>query len=467
MEKWTRDSASFRDPSGFVFTRDGILYRQVNESFGAQYRLLMDSGLYAELTGSGLLLDHEEVPLRLEGAPCAHAVLRPRLVPFISYPYEWCHGQLKAAALLTLEVQKRAIARGLVLRDASAYNVQFVGGRPLLIDTLSFGQLIDGEPWQAYRQFCQHFLAPLALMSYVDASLVSLLRIHIDGIPLALAARLLPFSTRFRAGLLAHLHAHARYVARRSDLPPDAARVASRRPTMGRAALLGLIDSLEGTVKRLTYDPRKTVWADYYAHTNYSPRAEQHKQELVAGMIQTARTRRPVATIWDLGANTGVYSRVAAASGARVIGFDVDPGAVEQHYRDCVARGETNVLPLVQDLTNPSPGIGWNCQERRSFVERGPADLCLALALVHHLAIGNNVPLDEMARFLRSISRMLILEFVPKADSQVQRMLSVRADIFPNYDQESLESAFQREFRVLERTRIDDSLRTLYLLEAL
>ncbi len=467
MSTWCRDSASFRDPGGFVFTRDGVLYRQVNESFAAQYAELIESGLYEELTGAGLMVEHEEVALRLDGAPPAHVVLKPRIVPFISYPYEWCHGQLKAAALLTLELQKRAVARGLLLRDASAYNVQFVGGRPVLIDTLSFGPLVDGEPWGAYRQFCQHFLAPLALMSHVDPSLACLLRTHIDGVPLPLAARQLPFSTRFRPGLLTHLHLHARSVVHRSD--PDAAAVQMRtsRPRMTRTALLGLIDSLESTVHGLTYDPSGTVWGDYYAHTNYSAPADQHKRDVVARMIQTARADRPIATVWDLGANTGAYSRVAADSGAHVISLDVDAGAVERHYRDCIARGDTRVLPLVQDLTNPSAGIGWKSKERRSLVERGPADLSLALALIHHLAIGHNMPLDEIAQFLRSVSRMLIVEFVPKDDSQVRRMLSVRADIFPDYHQPGFEAAFSSEFRVIERVPVNDSCRTLYLLEGL
>jgi len=466
MTAWTRNPASFRDPSGFVFTQDGVLYRQVNESFAPNYDRLKRSGLYTELTELGLMVEHDEVELRPDGAPPAHVVLRPRPVPFISYPYEWCFGQLKAAALLTLELQRRAIARGLVLRDASAYNIQFLDARPALIDTLSFGALVEGEPWSAYRQFCQHFVAPLALMAHADGSLGQLLRVHIDGIPLDLAASLLPFSTRFRPGLLTHLHLHARSIVRRSKLPVAAGAETASHRRMSRSALLGLADSLESTVRGLAWEPARSVWADYYANTNYTPGAERNKQQLVSRYIETAGARGRLSIVWDLGANTGAYSLIAAAAGAHVVSLDMDHLAVERHYRDCVSRGETRILPLVQDLTNPSGGIGWRNAERRSLAERGPADLALALALIHHLAIANNLSLDEIASFLRSIARTLIIEFVPKDDSQVRRMLAVRPDIFPDYHQGAFEAAFQREFDILNRESIGESSRTLYLMEA-
>ena len=465
MTAWTRSPASFRDPSGFIFIRDGVLYRQVNESFAPHYDRLKRSGLYNELTDLRLMVEHDEVEFRPEGAPPAHVVVRPRPVPFISYPYEWCFGQLKAAALATLELQKHALAHGMVLRDASAYNIQFLDGRPVLIDTLSFGPLIDGEPWSAYRQFCQHFVAPLALMAHANASLGQLLRIHIDGLPLDLAASLLPLSTRFRPGLLTHIHLHARSVATRSNLPAADATGRATHGRMSRLALLGLMDSLESTVRGLTWEQRGSVWADYYANTNYTQAAERDKQQLVSRFIQAARARGSVSIVWDLGANTGVYSRIAAAAGAHVISLDMDHGAVERHYRDSVSRGETRILPLVQDLTNPSGGTGWRNAERRSLAERGPADLVLALALLHHLAIAGNLPLCEIAAFFRSIAVRLIVEFVPKDDSQVRRMLAVRPDIFPDYHQEAFEAAFRRKFRIVDRAPISDSRRTLYLME--
>ena len=471
---WTRDRGSFRDPSGFVFVQGGVAYRQVNDAFSDPYRRLMGSGLYEELSRSRLLVPHEEVSLRLADAPAAFAVLRPEQVPFISYPYEWCFSQLKAAALLTLEIQRRAIEHGLVLRDASAYNIQFIGPRPIFIDTLSFGPYVEGQPWSAYRQFCQHFLAPLALMAYVDPSLNELLRLHIDGVPLSLATSMLPLKTKLKPGLLMHLHLHGRSEARTSGAPQeeaapptngsaaDRARASAR--SMGRTAMFGLIDSLDRAVRQLSIPPAKTLWSTYATHLNYSESAQKTKRELVARMIDDARASGRIDMVWDLGANTGSFSEIAARTGARVISFDADHAVVEQHYNDSIGSSRDRVLPLVQNLANPSPAVGWNHAERRSLTERGPADLALALALVHHLAIGCNVPLPAVAEFFSRICRSLIIEFVPRHDSQVRRMLSLREDVFGDYTQEQFEQAFGAHFRIAATVPVVGTVRTMYLM---
>jgi len=442
---------SFRDPSGFVFRRAGVLYRQVNTSYRDDYDLLMSSGLHAALVRAGLLLSHEELPSS-EG----HKTIKPREIPFISYPYEWCFSQLKDAALTTLAVAKTALEHGMSLKDASAYNVQFLGGRPVLIDTLSFEKYREGEPWVAYRQFCQHFVAPLALMSRKDVRLSQLLRVYIDGIPLDLAARLLPRGTRWSFGLAAHVHLHAGAQQRYAD---KAVKPGRRRMT--RLSFMGLLDSLEKTVRGLKWRPAGTEWADYYDETNYSDAGLEHKKQVIAAYL--GRTKP--ATVWDLGANTGLFSRVAAAAGALTIAFDIDPAAVERNYHECRQRDEGNMLPLVMDLTNPSPGIGWRNKERMSLSERGPCDTALALALVHHLAIGNNSPLPMVADFLSGICRTLIIEFVPKSDSQVQRLLATREDVFPNYVREAFERDFSRRFAILDSQPLQGSERTVYLME--
>jgi ribosomal protein L11 methylase PrmA len=470
---WSRDRGSFRDPSGFVFVQGGVAYRQVNDAFSEPYRRLMGSGLYDELSRGGLLVPHEEVPLRLPDAPAAFAVLRPAQVPFISYPYEWCFSQLKAAALLTLDIQRRAIERGLVLRDASAYNVQFIGSRPVFIDTLSFGPYAEGQPWVAYRQFCQHFLAPLALMAHVDPSLGDLAALHIDGVPMTLAASMLPFKTRLKPGLLMHLHLHSRSEAR-TAAPPDSngsapAGNGHARPrhakAMGRTAMLGLIDSLDRTVRQLSVKPARTLWSTYGTHLNYSEAAQQRKREIVTRMLDIAHSVRPLRVIWDLGANTGTYSHIAAETGARVISFDGDHAVVEGLFCDARRQDDDSILPLVQNLANPSPAVGWNHGERRSLVERGPADAAMALALVHHLAIGCNVPLDAIAEFLSRICRHLIIEFVPREDTQVRRMLALREDVFAAYTRESFERAFGVHFRLVDAVPIEGTVRTMYLME--
>jgi len=457
----TRVAASFRDPSGFLFRRDGTIYRQVNPVFRAHYDLMMRSGFYRAAVEAGLLVPHEEVATDLApDAASAYKVLRPEQIAFVSYPYEWCFGELKDAALLTLELQKRALEFGLWLKDASAYNVQFHRGRPVFIDSLSFEAYPEGRPWVAYQQFCRHFLAPLALMACRHVDLGRLLRVYIDGVPLELASRLLPLRTRFSFSLLTHVHAHARWLRRHASPSEAAARAGASG--MGRTALLGLVDNLESAVRRLAWAPRGTEWADYYADTNYSPAAREHKAAVVAALLDEARP----ASVWDLGANTGTFSRLAAERGIPTVAFDADPAAVERSYRECRVQREEHLLPLVMDLTNPSGDLGWDNEERMSLSARGPADLAMALALVHHLAIGNNVPLERVAAFLRRLCRRLVLEFVPKEDSQVRRLLASRDDVFPGYTEEGLEAAFRDRFTLRRRVPIQGSVRTLYLFEA-
>lgn len=447
--------ASFRDPSGFLFQQDGVIYRQVNLVYKDDYDHLMDSGLYQALVDDNLLIPHEEVSIEPPVPEIAYKIIKPEMIPFISYPYEWCFSQLRDAALTTLKIQRKALEFGMTLRDSSAYNIQYKSGRPIFIDTLSFGKYREGQPWVAYRQFCQHFLAPLALMSYKDIRLSQLLSIYIDGLPLDLTGCLLPWHTRLRFSLLSHIHLHARSQKHFADKPIN---VGQHR--MSRYAFLGILNSLESTVKKLKWQPGGTEWADYYQDTNYSPQAFEHKKTIVAGFLDRVRP----ATVWDLGANVGIFSRLASDRGIPTVSFDVDPAAVEKNYLDCVARGDTSILPLVIDLTNPSPGIGWENKERMSLKERGPADAVLALALVHHLAISNNVPLSKIAGFLSDISHWLIIEFVPKNDSQVQRLLATREDIFPDYTRQAFEQEFSRYFTVEDSSAMMESQRTLYLM---
>lgn len=448
------EPASFRDPSGFVFSRDGVLYRQVNQTYREHYDRLMGSGLYEKLQHSGRMIAHEIS----EATPindAAYAVLEPERIPFISYPYEWCFGQLKAAALLTLDIQREAIEHGQCLKDASAYNIQFVGHRPVLIDTLSFEKLDETRPWVAYRQFCQHFLAPLALSAHTDARLMQLLRSNVDGIPLDLAAGLLPGKTRLSFSLLTHIHLHARTQRTHADRS-----IGEAKGTMSLKAHLGLIDSLRSCCARLDWKLPDTTWGQYYADTNYSEQAAEHKIECVTAMTETASP----SSAWDLGANDGRYSRLVSSTGVATVAFDVDPVAVEKNWQQTVADEDTHLLPLISDLTNPSSGVGWAGLERHSLVERGPADLILGLALVHHLAIANNVPLDMVAEFFARLGRWLIVEFVPREDSQVQRLLASREDIFTDYHEDGFQSAFARHFEIVRHEPLRDSQRSVYLM---
>lgn len=462
------EPGSWRDPSGFVFRREGVVHRQIQPSFAAEWQHFLDSGLHARLVGLGMLIAHEEAPLSASFDGAAHRVIRPEPIDFISYPYEWTFGELRDAALLTLDAQLEALSRGMTLRDASAYNVQFRGVQPVLIDSLSFARLEPDAPWVAYRQFCEHFLAPLALMSTRDIRCGRLLRSGIDGIPLDLAARLLPASSRLRLGLGAHLHLHARSQRQHGD-----AAGSGRKARLSLSRQIALIQSLRSTVSGLQWDPAGTEWADYADNTSYDDEATRSKEAIVAAMLGAAgdtpagggAAGDAVGAVWDLGANTGRYSAIASGLGRRVIAFDIDPAAAERHYRSLRRDGRTDTTPLVMDLADPSPALGWAHQERRSLQARSGDGVLLALALVHHLAIGRNVPLPMLLSWLAELGSELIIEWVPREDAMAQRLLAAREDIFERYTEDGFRAALTERWTEVDRSPIEGSSRVLYHLQ--
>ncbi|PYV43933.1 MAG: SAM-dependent methyltransferase [Acidobacteria bacterium] len=447
--------SSFRDPSGFLYFQGDLIYRQVNIQYKDDYDRLIDSGLYHTLVKSELLIPHEEVATEYAASSEAYKVIKPELIPFLSFPYEWSFSQLKDAALITLEIQGKALDFGMSLKDSSAYNIQFRKGKPVLIDTLSFETYREGQPWVAYRQFCQHFLAPLALMSYADVRLGQLLRVYIDGIPLDLASSLLPFSTYMKFSLLTHIHLHAKSqkrFARRA--------IRANSKTMTRLAFLGLIDNLKSSVSKLSWKPPDTEWSNYYLDSSYASEALLHKKQLVSEFLDKMNPKPQC--VWDLGSNVGLFSRIASDKGILTISCDMDSACVEKNYFECIKNQETDLLPLLLDLTNPSPSLGWENQERISFLKRKPGEAVLALALVHHLAISNNLSLHKVADFFSQICKWLIIEFVPKNDCQVKKLLLSRGDIFPNYTQEVFETEFRKYFTILGTVKVRHTERTIY-----
>lgn len=445
--------ASFRDPSGYIFTQDGRIHRHITPAYRPIYQQFQKS-LQPLLLKKNQIV-HEEI---IEDTPEA-LIVRPTQIPFISYPYEWCFSQLKDAATLTLALQKTALAKGMILKDASAYNIQFHNGAPILIDTLSFDTYQDGQFWDGYRQFCQHFLAPLALMAHTDLRLNQLLRSYIDGIPLDLTKSLLPSKTRFSPRLSPHIHLQASVQNRTTE----AQQATQKQRKLPKNQLLGIVDALISAVNSLKLAKSDTPWEAYYTETNYSQSAMSQKETIVSDLIDQASP----AHVWDLGANNGKFSRLASDKGTPTIAFDIDHGAVEYNYQQAKQNKETHILPLLSDLTNPSPAIGWANQERDTLAaRRQPNTLLLALALVHHLAIGNNVPLGRIAAYFATLGDQLLIEFVPKEDSQAQRLLANRKDIFPTYTQSGFETAFSDTFTIKATHPIPDTHRTLYLMQA-
>jgi len=451
---------SFRDDAGFLYTKDGILYRQINACAAEDFSLLKKSGLLDSLHQRGWLIPHEDVGVYYAADADVHAVIKPTIVPYISYPAEWCFSQLKDAALLTLDCMILALNYGMILKDASAYNVQFVAGKPVFIDTLSFERYSEGMQWVGYGQFCRHFLAPLALMSYTDIRLNRLCINYLDGIPLDLAQRLLPFRARFRFGLLMHLFFHA---AVQRPWVENAARLslAQHARRISKTGLMGTITSLRSTVKNLQWKPSGTQWCNYYDNTNYTERAFTAKHDVVACLLKKIKPQ----TVADLGSNDGTFSTLAAQLGSRVISFDSDPAAVEKAYVRYKNSGESKILPLFLDITNPTPAMGWNNAERSTVVDRGHADAILALALLHHLVIACNIRFAMIAALFARTSLWSIIEFVPPEDSQVQRMMSTHQDAAAEYNRTVFIREFRKYFDVIEEIPINESCRSILLMK--
>ncbi len=454
MADHTRHPASYKDPSGFIFQASGKFYRQVNKIYAGHYDLLTKSGLSSFLQEKKLLLPHEEVSENLLHSDDWYLTLLPEQVPFTSYPYEWCFEQLKDAALLTLEIVKLSIDKEMILKDATPYNVQFLNGRPVFIDTLSFEKYDPSLPWIAYRQFCESFLFPLLLSHYHKTSIQPYLNSYPNGVPVNITAKLLPWKSRLNPGVWLH-------VFLQNKLSKKTNKTVSAN-SFSKNKLFNLISHLDGIIRDLN-NTDKTEWSNYYAESISSQEYLGKKEEIISNLLQKMEGRK----LLDLGANDGFFSLLAASKNFDVTAIDKDDQCINTLYKKVKEENITNILPLCMDLMNPSPASGFANNERASFGERIHADTVMALALVHHLAIGYNLPLSKIAEYLYGFSHQLIIEFVPKQDEKVQLLLQNKKDIYPEYTREHFENIFQQRFTVTEKVQVPGSDRIIYLMKRL
>jgi len=450
----TYHPSSFRDPSGFIFEKEKILYRQVNKSFKEHFDLFISSGFYEKLVQQQLLIPHETINENLTGSNEWYTTLKPERIAFISYPWEWSFDMLKDAALLTLRLAKEAVVSGMVLKDATPYNIQWHKGKLIFIDSLSFEKYDPEEPWIAYRQFCESFLAPLLLMHYSKNSLQQLLLAYPEGIPLAVAKSLLPWRTKLSLHTYLHIHLHAGIAKKKNA-------TASSKNKFSKQKFLNLISSLEILINRLRPAEQSTAWSAYYEEAAQRNDYLEQKKKIISQWLESIPG---IKTAADLGANDGEFSRLLSSKNIQTIAADFDPSCINKLYNQLKAVQEKNIQPLIVDLSNPSPAIGVNNHERVSFISRLHVDLALALALVHHLVIGKNIPFEMVAEFFQKICSALIIEFVPKEDEKLQLMLANKKDIYPGYTAENFEKAFGNYFKVEKKESISGSGRTLYLM---
>lgn len=462
----TFETGSYRDRDGRVFYGNaGEVLRALSGHALAEWELVSGSHFFQQGTETGRIVRtarFEQTPVEpdLDGFSWA-AFLKHEAIPYISYPYEWTFGMLKDAALLHLDLLTAALDEDFTIKDGTAYNVQWVGHRPVFIDVLSFEKLPAGQPWAGYRQFCQTFLYPLFLQAYKDVPFQPWLRGCLDGITPVQCANLMSIRDLLRPGVLKHAWLHAwlegservRESNVRQDLP---------RAGFHKSLIAANVASLAKIIRRLEWKPPDSNWSGYAASNTYSAGDARRK----ADFVREAVMARPAGLVWDIGCNTGDYSRIAAENARCVVAMDGDHLAVEQLYQSLKrgprAPGSDVILPLVSNFVDPSPNLGWRGEERKSLTERGRPDLTFCLALIHHLVIGAGIPMRELLQWLAALGTRLVIEFVEKNDAMVQQLLRNKRDNYDDYDPELFERWLHELFEVVRSERLESGTRTLY-----
>jgi SAM-dependent methyltransferase len=460
------EPGSFRDRDSRVVVAPDAVYRVLSGTGADDWRVLADSPLLERLRADGTLVGTEEVePAALGGAADVlpegtEAVLRHERVPFVSYPYEWTFEMLREAALLQLDLLLACLDEGLTLKDATPYNVQFRGSAPLFIDVGSFERLREGEPWAGYRQFCMLFLYPLLLQAYKGIPFQPWLRGAIDGITPTEAARFFTLRDRFRRGVLTHVALHARLERRYEDREGGEVKEELRKANFKSDLIKANVQRLRKLVSRLSWKAGDTAWTNYRKECTYSDADAERKAEFVRDAAAAAQPD----LCWDMGCNDGAYSRIAAEHSGYVVAFDYDQATVDALYRALRAEDERRILPLVANLADPSPGLGWRGLERRPLEDRGSPDLVLALALIHHVSITANVPIAEFLDWLRELDATLLIEFPKREDPMVRKLLSgKREGSNADYELETFERLLGERFDVERSEPLPSGVRILYL----
>jgi len=449
-----KNPASFRDATNFIFHYNEEIFRAIHKEKNSDYDALVQSKLFDRFHEKKWLLPHKEVQLT-DRIFDGYTIIQPTFLPIVSYPYEWCFSQLKESALLTLDICTEALREGFILKDASAYNVQLFSGQCIFIDSMSLSRYEEGKPWEAYRQYIMHFLAPLLLMKHVSIELNSLFRIYNEGIPLQLTKKLLPTHAFFHPFVFLTIYLHEKFERKYSTASTKKSGVLPKKN------LHSMLLALREMTAAIRIKPKISTWSEYTENNNYEEKAIQRKEEIILNMVSSLPKLKKVL---DMGANTGRFSRLLQLHVDHIISADFDPYAVEKNYQLNRSAGHKNIYPLWIDIRNPSSGVGWEGKERSSFLERTQSDLILFLALIHHLVITENIPLEKIAQMLASQSTYLLIEFVGTEDSQVKLLYQTKK---PNhsYNMEKFEQAFYSLYEVKNKTLIEGTERTLYLLQ--
>lgn len=454
------DPGSFRDRDSRVFSRDGKIYRALTQAALDDWQAASRCDFWQCHQAAGSLIESEllesTLSARMIEAPYVSVLEHPRL-PWISYPYEWTFRMLQQAALLQLQLLDEALAVDVILKDATPYNLQFQGTRPVFIDVGSFTRYTPGTPWLAYRQFCQLFLYPLLLQAYRGCDFQPWLRGSLAGITPQQCGSLFPWTDFWRKGVLSHVWLHA--LMERNVRVDNSALSSNMRATgFTKEMLQQNVRGLRRLIERLRWQPARSRWSDYDRCAAPVQSDATVKEEFVQQITQQQRW----SLVWDIGCNRGRYSRIAAEHADLVLAIDFDHLTVDTLYEELAQAGELRIIPTVMNLAEASPGWGWRGTERRRFEDRGQPDLLLMLAVLHHLVLGENLLLADVLDWIAERQASVILEFIDREDPQVQTLLAHRAIQEPDYTREHFEALLHARFEVVRQLDLPSQTRTLY-----
>ncbi|HMU25973.1 MAG TPA: hypothetical protein PKA65_01050 [Solirubrobacterales bacterium] len=460
------EPGSFRDRDSRVVVSGDAIYRALSPEGAEDWEAFSGSPLLEQLTAAGRVIGTREVDPSVLGEsqdllPTGITkVLEHDRIPFVSYPYEWTFSMLQDAAKLQLELGAAAIDSGLGLKDATPYNVQFIGSQPTFIDIGSFEKITEGEPWIAYRQFCMLYLYPLLFQAHKDIPFHPWMRGSIDGIQPIDAIKVFSLRDRLRRGVFLHTSLHARLDRRANKSGPGSAEENKTNRQVKPGQIKAQLESMNRLVSKLKWKAGETSWSGYRQSNTYSDEDDRRKQAFVG---EVAAQLKPGLT-WDMGCNDGAYSRIAAESSERVVAFDFDHATVEALYRSLREEGNTKILPLVSNLADPSPALGWRGLERKTLADRGAPDLMLALALIHHVSISANIPIADFLQWARDLETTLLVEFPKRTDPMVRALLANKHEgANPDYEEGNFERELEKRFEVERREELPSGDRILYL----
>jgi len=455
------EPGSFKDPDGRIFYLGDTVCRSLSGQAADRMQRLDELGHLASLVEAGLMVPTRLVSVADEGIDIEGAsstILQHDRIAVMSYCYEWPFSLLRDAALVTLEIIERCLAFDCILKDATPYNIALYKGRPVLIDVLSIDNYEKGAPWEGYAQFCREFLFPLLLSAHKKIDVHDILRGSLNGMSLEVADGLFSFSDICKTGVLKHvkLQAMLQRSFRKSEFN---AKRSYHESHFGKELILANVRGLRKILNKVAPSTTDSTWIDYTDSHSYDADEEAEKMAFVRSILETHNPGRVI----DIGCNTGVYSRIASESANSVVSLDFDAACIDRLYRQGRRDKIENIFPIVANMLNPSPGMGWMLQERMSLFDRIQGDAFLALALVHHIAISGNIPLKNFVEALSGLADGGIVEWVDKSDPMVKTLLKNRRDVFDHYTWDHFKYVLEQSFDMEKVIEIGGGRRRLCL----